>query len=267
MKSPILCRITAPRNYDARHQSMPRAGCGEVIGSPSSGRAGAAMSRRDARMTCPTERSTQRPVAHLRIAMTIVVLGALALVGGAVPASASDAVLYWNEVASTAIVPRGPAGFVDLAKVQIAVHDAVQAYEHRFEPYCAPIAGAAGSPSAAVATAAHEVLVALLPAAPLGMTYTAYVSDRGLLDDPGIEVGRQAAACILELREFDGSFPNPALGFLGFASVGVWRSATSMVQPWLGAVEPFALRDSTQLTTPRPRRGSTAASTRATTTR
>ena len=180
--------------------------------------------------------------------MTIVALLAFASVGGAVPASASDAVLYWNEVATNTVLPRGPAGFVDLAKVQIAVHDAVQAFEHRYEPYCASIGGATGSPSAAVATAAHDVLIALLPAAAatLGPVYSGYLSDRGLLTDPGIEVGRQAAACILELRRFDGAFPNPAPVFFGEASAGVWRSATSMVQPWLGAVEPFAIREATQ---------------------
>ena len=43
--------------------------------------------------------------------------------------------------------------------MHIAIHDAVQAYQHRFKTYNAPIPNAAGSIIAAVATAARDVLV------------------------------------------------------------------------------------------------------------
>ena len=42
--------------------------------------------------------------------------------------------------------------------VHVAMHDAIQAIEQRYEPYGLPIAGATGSPIAAAATAAHDVL-------------------------------------------------------------------------------------------------------------
>ena len=57
----------------------------------------------------------------------------------------------------------GPSGVLDLALVQAAVHDAVQALDRRFEPYFAEVPGAQGRKSAAVAAAAHGVLVAFYP--------------------------------------------------------------------------------------------------------
>ena len=78
------------------------------------------------------------------------------------PASA-DTVTDWNEIAQAAIATGrpGPTGVLDSALVQIAVHDAVQAIDRRFEPYFFEMKGAKGSRRAAVAAAAHDVLVGL----------------------------------------------------------------------------------------------------------
>ena len=174
----------------------------------------------------------------------------------AAPASAADAVTFWNEVASGATASRGPASMTDMAKVHIAIHDAVQAFEGRFEPYCSAIPNAAGSPSAAVAKAARDVLVGVLPLTPaqlaaLDATYTNFLSGNGLLGDAGIAIGQQAAACILSHRANDGTWPSPAPTFFGESSPGSWRPTTSppssMVTPWLAVVVPFALRESSQL--------------------
>ena len=81
----------------------------------------------------------------------------------------ADAVLDWNAIAvdtiSTASPPRpGPVGFLDMAVVQAAVYDAVQAIDGKFKPYHVQIPGASGSPEAAAAKAAHDVLVNIFPA-------------------------------------------------------------------------------------------------------
>jgi len=55
-------------------------------------------------------------------------------------------------------------GFLDNATVQIAVYDAVEAIDGRFKPYHVHIPGASGSPAAAAAKAAHDVLVNRFPA-------------------------------------------------------------------------------------------------------
>jgi hypothetical protein len=69
----------------------------------------------------------------------------------------ADAVTHWNAIAASAVTTgrAGPVGALDLALVQAAVNDAVQSIEGRFEPYKVTIDGAAGSPSAAAAAAAH----------------------------------------------------------------------------------------------------------------
>ena len=115
----------------------------------------------------------------------------------------------------------GPIGIVDIALVQVAVHDAVQAIEKRFEPYHFELERASGRRSAAVAAAAHDVLVGMYPAqaATLDPIYFSYLADHGLTGDPGLAVGQQAAARILPLRRAN---PNPLPPpFVGGTNVGV----------------------------------------------
>ena len=178
----------------------------------------------------------------------------------------ADAVLDWHEIAvntiSTASPPRpGPVGFLDMAVVQAAVYDAVQAIDGKFKPYHVQIAEASGSPEAAAAKAAHDVLVSIFPAqgASLDATYLDYLAKKGLAEsDPGIAVGQTAAAGILARRANDGRVPNPLPPpFTGENAIGMWRPTTSyqpppppsgapMATPWLGAVPCFTLQSGDQ---------------------
>ena len=90
------------------------------------------------------------------------------------PAQA-DPVTYWNGVTVSAVTTGrpGPPGLLDIALVQSAVHDAVQAIEQRFEPYhYDPVRRRAGSRAAAVAAASHRVLVLLYPGQQAGLDST-----------------------------------------------------------------------------------------------
>jgi hypothetical protein len=184
------------------------------------------------------------------------------LLGAAQPAFAdTDAVVDWNQIAVDAVtVGRpGPIGIVDIALVHVAVHDAVQAIERRFEPYHFEMERASGSRSAAVAAAAHDVLVGMYPAqaATLDPVYATYLADKGLTGDPGLAVGQQAAAEILPLRRAN---PNPLPPpFVGSNDVGVWRPTPSflgsppvpapfspMAVPWMGSFDPFTLTGPTR---------------------
>ena len=179
----------------------------------------------------------------------------------------ADAVTNWNAIAvqalATAAPPRpGPVSFLDLAIVQAAVHDAVQAIDGRFEPYHVEIPDASGSPEAAAAKAAHDVLINILPSqtASLDTTYHDYMAAHGLAEnDPGVRAGELAAAGILALRANDGRVPNPLPpAFIGGTAPGVWRPTPSnpptgpppsfapMATPWLGAVPPFTLKGGDQ---------------------
>jgi hypothetical protein len=148
----------------------------------------------------------------LRRLTGLIVCGYLSWAGSA----SADAVVDWNAIASQAIATAVAAGrpvpvtALDLAMVQAAVHDAVQAIDKRFKPYHVEIPGASGSPVAAAAKAAHDVLVNLFPeqATSLDTAYHDYLAKNGLAEDnPGVIVGQQAAAGIIALRANDGRFP------------------------------------------------------------
>jgi hypothetical protein len=188
---------------------------------------------------------------------TLATLFLTASLSGASPVSA-DVVVDWNAIAmqtfAAAVPPRpGPTAILDLAMVHVAMHDAIEAFEGRFESYTAPIANASGSPVAAAAQAAHDVLAARFPAqaGSLDSVLASYLANLGLTGDAGVLTGQQAALQILQLRANDGSFPSNPEIFIGSTEPGQWRPTppafAPMAAPWLGAVTPFTLKDSEQL--------------------
>src|SRR5262245_30205910 len=174
----------------------------------------------------------------------------------------ADAVVDWNIIASQAIGAAGRAGGaagLDFAIVHAAIHDAVQAYDGRFEPYSVAIEGATGSPVAAIASAAHDVLLNRFQGQVsfLDNAYHNYLATNGLAeDDPGVRVGQMAAGAIIALRADDGSYPANPGTFVGGTAPGEWRPTlpafAPMAVPWLGSVTPFTLKDPTQFGAPPP---------------
>lgn len=169
----------------------------------------------------------------------------------------ADVVADWNEIALNATITGGrpvPTGMLDMAAVHAAVYDAVQAIERRYQPYYVDIPNASGSPAAAAAKAAHDVLVARFPAQAVNLNATLanYLMINGIPDtDPGLDVGARAAEVILQIRSCDASFPNPAPPpFLGGTEIGMWRPTppgnAPMLAPWLAEVTPFLVTRPTQ---------------------
>jgi len=199
-----------------------------------------------------------------------------------------DPVIYWNGVAAAAYtaaispapvgtpaplppVRPGQVGPLDFAMVQTAVHDAVQAYDKRYESYGGAIPGATGSPLAAIAAPTHDVLVNIYSIYPwvvadVDTKYAQYLAANGLIGDPGIVVGQQAATNIIVLRTNDGRFA-PVPPFTGGTGPGEWRPTESfnlppgaspptppgpppsfapMAVPWLGEVVPFTMTSPSQ---------------------
>ena len=100
----------------------------------------------------------------------------------ATPTSA-EVVAQWN-ICSQPIIAAGrasvqfgagPSTGLDVAVVHLAMHDAIQAYDQRFEPYAGAITAGGGSPIAAAARAAHTVLLTKFPSlqADIDTCYTA----------------------------------------------------------------------------------------------
>ena len=176
---------------------------------------------------------------------------ALSLLTAAPAIIQADTVSDWNEITlNTTLVPPGrpgPSNLLDVAVVQLAVYDAVQAIRRDYRPYCTDIPGASGSADAAAAKAAHDVLVNRFPAqtAALDATYQNYLNSHGIsVLDAGIPAGATAAACVIAMRSTDGSFPVGYPAFTGDTQIGKWRPTspgTSMASPWLAFVTPFTM--------------------------
>jgi hypothetical protein len=200
----------------------------------------------------------------------------LLLVVGWPQVARADAVIDWNETATTAAFAAGldnSAGCVDplhesrmLAIMHVAIHDALNAIDRRYQPYTFDVQAPPGtSAEAAAAAAAHDVLVALFPQLPpdIGLTpaaavalvedaYTAALAaiPEGPAKDQGIVTGQAAAAAILEVRQGDGA----DAPFLDFAYVPGSDPGDFQLIPELpfaaapdwGKVTPFVLRSSSQ---------------------
>jgi hypothetical protein len=188
----------------------------------------------------------------------------------------ADTVRDWNAHALEALanapnapVPGAgqtpPVAELHLAMTQGAVYDALNAIERRHRPYLAglPRASRWASKDAAAATAAHNVLVGLVPALPTGVRdrldvlYAASIAaiPAGWQRDDGIAIGASVAQAMLAERSDDGRFVPFTFG-VGTAP-GAWRPTppANINDPfaWVAFVEPFLLRRASQVRTDGPR--------------
>ncbi len=178
--------------------------------------------------------------------------------------AAADPITELNVIAAETIFaggrPTGAPPLLDFAMVHAAIHDAVQAYEKRFQPYAVSIRDASGSRVAAAAAAARDVLVNRFPAqtATIHTKYLLFLTNHGLTEaDEGRLVGEAAATAIIARRAGDGSYPQPPPPpDLGGTGAGEWRPTptafAAFSAPWLGAVEPFTMDFNEQFRARRP---------------
>lgn len=161
----------------------------------------------------------------------------------------ASAILDWSAIAETAVAEgRGPGpAQILMTIVQVAIYDTVVALEGGSEPYAVtPEVRGPASLAAAVATAAHGVLVARVPdqAAAVDEQYRASLAS---IPDTkakrsGIDVGTQVADAIVALRASDGlgaviPFVQPTPGPGVFEPV----APTPPTGTDLGQVTPFAM--------------------------
>jgi hypothetical protein len=173
----------------------------------------------------------------------------------ATPASPA-AVITWNSIAqreALQVAKQSPGhAMSSIAFVQAAVYDAVVAIAGGYQPYQVRLARLPdASLDAAVATAAHHVLVHYFPAqqAALDADYAAALAavPDGTAKTAGIAVGQATAAGIIARRQGDGfqadigfSMPAPA--------PGVWQlpEGQTPMTPWVSQLRPFMLRSPDQ---------------------
>ena len=241
-------------------------------------------------VTVPTEVKKEHTTIHSRrglgsAALTGVLVVGLLAAAYAQPAATNE-VLKWNETALKAAAAGGQNPLQvtrTLAMVQAAVHDALNAINRRWAAYYFEGPGETGaSPDAAVAAAAHTVLVGVVPSfgtlaqkiAALAIAEEAYMAALSRKGDgpaktSGVAVGRAAGAAMLTLRKDDGAtrdapytpgtgpgkwrpHPNPDPPNPPIANVELARGYAPSVLPGWGNVTPFTLLSAAQFWLPGP---------------
>jgi membrane-associated phospholipid phosphatase len=170
--------------------------------------------------------------------------------------ASADEVTRWNQIATDATTTANKDPLTEsriFAILHVAIHDAVNAAESRYEPYLPTISPATGaSLEAAIAGAAHDTLVALLPDSKVSCDAAIEETLRTVSDDSrktvGLQVGRAAAAAILKARENDGA--NRTVQYTPGTKPGEYRPTPPDFTPadkahW-GGVTPFVLKSSAQ---------------------
>jgi hypothetical protein len=167
----------------------------------------------------------------------VLVTAVIALFSAAIPVAANEA-LEWNSIALDVAIAGGQNPIIQsrtLTMVHLAMHDALNAIEQRYEPYVFHRRAERGAaPAAAIATAGRDVLAALLPnygtaaqrqkaQETLDQAYAAALSKTP--DSPqkghGIAIGRAAATAMLTARKNDGADRKPS--YSPRLAAGHWR--------------------------------------------
>jgi hypothetical protein len=190
---------------------------------------------------------------HLAASLAVLWITSLPARAGDDAHERADVIVEWNQLLQANMPPTLPNPLVPryFAMLHIAMFDAANAIEKDYSPYRSrPPAHPAASPEAAAAQAAHDVLVALIPAATA--TFDSALQARLAAIQPwraaaGIPVGRRVARDIIEWRTSDGSnVPAPAWSLPPFP--GLWQPTSSQGTQLANFrdFEPFALLSSTQ---------------------
>src|SRR5712671_4335691 len=172
--------------------------------------------------------------------------------------SAQNVVSQWNAIASTAIVANAKespaASGVWFAYVHLAVFDAVNAIDHRFQPYLFTTNPPAGANiDAAAVAAAHRILVNyfLSQQTTLDSAYDASVaaiSDTPANISAGLAVGEASAQALITARANDGLLAD--VSYTPPVGPGYWLPTPPAfgpaITPWLGQMVPFTMSDAAQ---------------------
>ncbi|GAC1644744.1 MAG: vanadium-dependent haloperoxidase [Candidatus Dormibacteraceae bacterium] len=175
---------------------------------------------------------------------------------------APTAVFTWTGVAQRVAITNAKQlqtqSLIYIAYVEAAIYDAAVAIGGRYEPYLAKIAAPPGaSLDAAVASAAHDVLVRYFPdqagAIDTDLATALGTIANGDAKTNGIAIGKEAAAALIDRRRADGaeadsgfSVPSPA--------PGAWQPPKGQAPqtPWVAKLRPFILDRPDQFRLPPP---------------
>jgi PAP2 superfamily len=212
-----------------------------------------------------TSRGTRRVLGASAVLVPSLVVGvALPPASGdappaAVSATAADADVLneWNTLAQGIAVTLRPTAHGQsrgIAMVQAAVYDAVNAIDRGHQPYLVDVEALdvdpAASYGAAIATAAHDVLLAIAPGSQAqvdtALSNTLATIPDGPGEDRGVAVGQAAAAAMLGERADDGFLAAFDFDPHIVTGAGQWRPTALDPDPWVGDLDPFLMRAPSQ---------------------
>ena len=184
----------------------------------------------------------------------------IVVIGLATPGVAqADVLNAWNEIAqnqTAAIRPTAHGQMRGIAMVQGAVYDAVNALDPDYQPYLLDLAALHaqpfGSQDAAIATAAHDVLIKIVAPGQVAGLDGSYATTLmgipdGPIEDEGVRVGAAAAVAMLDARKNDGFMAAFTLN-IGLEP-GDWRPVTPAAldpDPWVSNLKPFLIESPSQ---------------------
>jgi hypothetical protein len=171
---------------------------------------------------------------------------------------AQNVVIDWNRIASTTIVTNvkqsSAVSGVWFAYVHLAVYDAVNAIDHRYQPYLFTTDAPDGaSKDAAAVAAAHRVLANYFPAQQASLdaqfaSSLAAISDTPANISAGVAVGEQAAQALISARFHDGLLAN--VPYVPPVGPGFYQRTPPAfappIAPWLGHMVPFTMTSATE---------------------
>jgi PAP2 superfamily len=177
-------------------------------------------------------------------------------------AAAQNPVTNWNNIAITAAraskapgASSGSTTAIYIAYVELAVYNAVNAIDGRFEPYKYSLTAPAGaSADAAAIEAAYQTLIRVLPDqkqyldTQYGDPLVGIASiPNGPAKTDGQSVGFVSAITLLTLRANDGRGANVPYSFPSIVVPGVWIPTPpgflAPATPWAGQMQPFTFDD------------------------
>jgi hypothetical protein len=173
-----------------------------------------------------------------------------------------DAVFAWNDIAIRTVITNAKMlqaqSLMYIAPTQAAVYDAVIAIRGGYQPYARALGARPGaSVDAAIATAAHDVLVSYFPTQiadlDADLTKSLGAIAEGTAKTDGVAVGKEAAVANLAKRqgvglEADIKFVVPTV------AAGKWQppQGQGAQTPWVSKVKPFTLERADQFRAPAP---------------
>ena len=164
----------------------------------------------------------------------------------------ADVIMDWNTRADAIAADKRlfpPLHGRVLAMMHVAMFEAVNAIERRYEPYrLRLIADQETSADIAAAVAGHDVLVALFPDQKSSLDALLAETSGRIAEGParerGIILGRKAAQGILELRATDGS--TVAETYRPFTKAGTYVPTTLPASSTVGGFTPWVMTSAAQ---------------------